>query len=598
MRRFGWSWPDETPERTREGVAVARALNAPDAFGRALANRGIGTSRTSDLVERPLRECTAGIGDPDGVEEAAGRLLDLGRKGRLGVICDFDVDGATAQAILIETLRAVLPDGAGDPVVTVPHRNTEGFGPNVRCLNHLSEKGVTGVAVLDCGTSAGRLLDRFHESTSIETVVVDHHPPHHLRAPESGCLVNPWVRRAGDPKEQGTLCTAGLAWFLARSMLRQAGCTASGTAPLRKRLTLLAALGTLCDVMPVDAPFNRSLVQAGVRLLSEPAVIPPGLRALVDLAGLRGKPRSEDLNWKIGPRLNAGSRMGKSSLAARCLREEKPRTARELAKQLHELNHERRELGRQAAKELDSSVGLEALAEGPVNVHRVSAATPGTVGLVAGSLVRRFGWPSLAVAERDDDILAGSGRAALGFNLGAAVSDACQEGILVSGGGHAAACGVTLKPSRVKDLESFLRARFVALSAEDGRLPEPTHRIDAALSGKDLASESLFGLAKAQERFEPWGQGLEGLVFGVRACTLKSSNMTGKGHLFLTLSADGTDFPAVWWSVPQDWRQRAGLNGSGDAPGEIDIAGEISLDNRHGLLQGRMTLSDLRASAQ
>ncbi len=482
LRRFNWSWPEESPERAQRGQEVSSELGLPKALGLALATRGYDRSHASDLEDRSLRVCTEAIGDPDGIDEAARELLTRARKGRIGILCDYDVDGATAQAILVETLRAVLPSGAGDPAVAVPYRNKEGFGPNVRCLNRLSEAGVSVVAVLDCGTSSGKLLDRFHETSQVPTIVVDHHPPLDLAPPASGLVVNPWVSRAPDPGEQGTLCTAGLAWFLARAILREAGLSPAGTARLRKRLTLLAALGTVCDVMPINTPFNRSLVLAGTRILGEQGNTSPGLAALVDIAAIRGKPTADDFGWRIGPRINAGSRMGKSSLAARCLRETKHSTARELAKQLHELNRSRVTVGRKAAEELESSARQEELAAGPVNLHRVNCATPGTIGLVASSLVRRYGWPAITVAEREDGLLAGSGRTALGFDLGAAVSKACQEGILEGGGGHSAACGLTVRPNRLSDLHSFLNERFRDLHSREGRLPEPTHRIDAALA--------------------------------------------------------------------------------------------------------------------
>ena len=560
-------------------------------------------STAEALADRSLKDCTEAIGDPDGIEEAAEKLIALGRKGKVGILCDYDVDGGTAQAILVETLRSVLPAGASDPVVTVPHRNTEGFGPNPRCLNLLSEKGVSCVAVLDCGTAAGKLLDRFHDAYRIVPVVVDHHPPHQDSPPSSGSLVNPWVHRSKDPGEHGTLCAAGLAWFLARAMLRQAGLTPASTASLRKRITLLAALGTSCDMMRIDTPFNRALIRTGVRILAEGDAVSPGVAAIAEAAGIRGHPTSNDFGWRIGPRINAGSRMGKSSLAARCLRESKTRTAVELARQLQELNSQRVELGRKAAIELDSTVGPETLSEGPLNLHRVTAATPGTVGLVASSLVRRFGWPAVAVAEREDGLLAGSGRSALGFDLGSAVSAARRDGLVVAGGGHAAACGLILKPSRMKDLGAFLRTRFEESESAAGRSLEPTHRIDTVLSSTDLSHEALLSIAEAQQRLEPWGQGLETPLYGVRTCTLASSKMTPKGHLFLTLASDGAKTDAVWWNAPQAWFHRIGLNGTGSAepngesPIRIDLAGHVELDEWNGRRRGRLVVRDLRASA-
>lgn len=603
LRRFRWSWPDESPENAKTGARIARTLQVPNALGVALANRGLDVSRAKEIAGRSLLECTETIGEPDRIEEAAEQILSFARTGAVGILCDFDVDGATAQAILVETLRAVLPLGARDPVVVVPHRNTEGFGPNPRCLNFLSEKGVSCVVVLDCGTSAGKLLDTFHRSFQVLPIVVDHHPPDHEHPPSAGILVNPWVSRSPDPGEQGTLCAAGLAWFLARAMLRKAGLTPAGTVALRKRITLLAALGTSCDMMRIDTPFNRALVRTGVAILGEGRAVPPGLAAVAAVAGVSDKPTSQDFGWRIGPRLNAGSRMGKSTLAAHCLRESNARTAGVLAKQLQDLNRQRVELGERARDELHSSVRPESLAAGPVNLHRVTEATPGTVGLVASYLVKRYGWPAVAVVEREDGLLAGSGRSALGFDLGAAVSAARREGILVSGGGHAAACGLTLEPSRLKDLGDFLHSRFESMEPRDGRPPEPTHRIDAELGSEDLSGKQLLSLAESLERLEPWGQGLQAPLFGIRGCALASSKTTPKGHVFLRLAAHDAKTEAVWWRAPADWYQLAGLDRTeprGSSSGSqvrVDLACRIELDEWGGQRRGRLVIRDLRAPA-
>ena len=556
----------------------------------------------SRIKERPLKECTEAIGNPAGIEEAAETLLELGRRGRVGIVCDYDVDGASSQAILVETLRAVLPPESKDPVVAVPYRNTEGFGPNPRCLNRLSEEGVSCVAVVDCGTASGRLLDQFHASYGIVPVVVDHHPPHHQQPPEAGILVNPWVSQAPDPGELGSLCAAGLAWFLARAMLRQAGLNAQDSLTVRRRITLLAALGTSCDMMPVNTPFNRALIHAGVRLLNDPTAVSPGLAAIMQAAGLKGTRTADDFGWRVGPRINAGSRMGESELAARCLRAKSMRSARDLAQQLHDLNHQRVDLGRKASKELDESVGLEALMNGPVNVHLAEAATPGTVGLVASSLVNRFGWPAIAVARRKDGLLAGSGRSALGFDLGSAVSAAVQEGILASGGGHAAACGVTFEPTRLEDLRTFLLDRFRELEPEAGASPEPAHEIDAELRQEHLSADAMLEFALAQRRLEPWGTGMPAPLLGIRRCTLAGSKMTQTGHLFMTLESGGSRCSAVWWRAPQDCMEQLGQNGSGAGGGAaahgepIDVVGPVELDEWQGRRQGRLVVRDARRS--
>ena len=523
----------------------------------------------------------------------------------MGILCDFDVDGSTSQAILVETMRAVWRGRAPDPVVAVPFRNSEGFGPNERCLNLLQEAGVSSVAVVDCGTAAGALLDRYQESAGIVPVVIDHHPPHRETPPASGPLVNPWVWRGPSPGEQGTLCAAALTWFVARAILRQSGLSAKDTLAVRKRITLLAAIGTACDMMRLDMPFNRSLVRAGVRLMSDPSAVPPGIAAIREVAGMKSEPAAKDFGWRIGPRINAGSRMGESDLAARCIRERDPARARELAENLDRLNRDRIETGKLAAQELEVSPSLKAFAEGPVNVHVSREATPGTVGLVASAIVKRFGWPAFALSDDEQGVLIGSGRAALDFDVGATVSAAREQGILLTGGGHANACGLSLARNRIGDFEDFVKQRFAEALRASAVQPEPTYQIDASLDGASLAGESLLAVAEKQSELEPWGSGLELPLFGVRNCSIRRRRRLQGGHILLTLVSHEREFQAVWWNPPSDWQQKTGVEVSADASihapagatGDgFDVAGQVALNDWNGRRDGRLVVRDARPS--
>ena len=592
MRELAWQWPDDSADRLQRGERIAQALGMPAAIGEALASRKPDTFNPLTLAERSLADCTAAMGEPPGTSEAAIRLLNAARTGRVGIVCDFDVDGSTSQAILVETLRLVSGRRDLDPAVAVPERNTEGFGPNQRCLDLLASTGVNCVVVLDCGTASGSLLDEFHEATGIDVVVIDHHPAHGARTPTCGVLLNPWVTSPTSPGEHGTLCAAGLTWFVARSILRQAGLSKAETKSLRQSITLYAALGTACDLMRLDVPFNRSLIRHGVRLLNDPAARGKGLAELCDLAKLRQPHSSDDFGWKIGPRLNAGSRMGESDLAARCLSETDRAVARELAGQLDRHNHDRRELGREARAELASHPDAAEFERGPVNVFVATAATPGTVGLIASELVKMSGWPAIALTKRDNGTFAGSGRSALEFNIGEAVVAAVGSGIARKGGGHAAACGVEVDPERLEDLRDFLGKRFEEHAAKTPIPCEPNRVIDAVLGPNHLAVDSLLAIAEAQQRLEPWGPGLAFPQFGVRQCALVRHKLTANGHLFATLECGGSRFEAVWWSAPEDWQDRLGASASGAR--QAEVAGAVRLDSWNGRRNGRIVIADAR----
>ncbi|MXY69730.1 MAG: hypothetical protein F4Y47_14410 [Acidobacteriia bacterium] len=592
MRNLPWRWPDGSSARPRRCEEFARALGLPDVIGEALASRKPDAFDPEALALRSLGDCTAAIGEPDNTDKAAARLLHAARTGRVGILCDFDVDGATAQAILVETLRLARGPSGQEPAVAVPERNTEGFGPNERCLELLANAGVTCIAVLDCGTAAGGLLDGFHQATGIDVVVIDHHPAHGAQAPTAGVLLNPWATSPASPGERGTLCTAALTWFVARSVLRQAGLSKAKTKAVRQRITLYAALGTSCDLMPLDMPFNRSLIRHGVRLLSDTASRSNGLAEICEIANIGSTCSADDFGWRIGPRLNAGSRMGESDLAARCLRESDRDAARDFARRLDQHNQDRKELGRKARAELASHSDLEAFDRGPVNVFIASSATPGTVGLVASELVKLAGWPAIALSQRENGALAGSGRSALEFNIGEAVVAAVRSGIARKGGGHAAACGVEIDSQRLEDLRDFLANRFRQHAANTAIPCEPSRVIDAVLRPNHLAADALLALAQAQQRLEPWGPGLEFPQFGVRECSVTRHKLTANGHLFATLECVGNRFEAVWWSAPEDWQDRLAAN---DPSGNrAEVAGTVELDSWNGRYKGRFVIADAR----
>ena len=604
MRSYRWSWPANSDERTRRSAEIERLLQVPPALAAALADRPESSIATHDLADRSLKDCTESIGKPDGIEEASALLLNSAQHGRVGIVCDFDVDGATAQAILVEALRAVSPSSAPDPAVVVPDRNSEGFGPNQRCLDTLTKAGVSCVAVLDCGTVAGDLLDSYHAATGIVPIVVDHHPPHRAKPPTSGTLVNPWVSRGSEPGEQGTLCAAALTWFVALAILRRAGLARSGTVTVRKRITLLAALGTACDLMRLDTPFNRAVVRTGVRLISDPAAVPPGYAALRETFGSKRPPTADEFGWRIGPRLNAGSRMGHSDLAARCLRERAHDAARELAARLDRCNQERKVLGDKAKEELDGPLTVTEFTRGPLSIHLSNSATPGTVGLVASELVKRFGWPAFAFAKREDGLLVGSGRSALKFDVGAAVDAAREQGILHSGGGHAGACGLKLAPDRLHALAGFLHERFKDHAARFPERLEPSHCIDVDLDQESLAEASMLAVADAQCRLEPWGHGLERPLFGIRKCTVAYKRVMKDGHLGLTLESQGSRFRAVWWHPPASGEHN-GVSAllAETAPGKpesnagacmLDVVGRIELNEWNERREGRFEILDAR----
>ena len=541
-------------------VSLAELLAAPVALGEVLARRGVRQRELESLMHPRLADATERLGRVPGIETAASAVLGHAKRGRVGLLCDYDVDGGTACAVLTWALRAV----GVEPLVVVPDRDDEGFGPQPRCLEELVQAGASCVVTLDCGTQAVGLLNEYRARHGLYPVVIDHHPGEEGTLDE-GVLVNPWMDGGGEACRN--LCAAGLAWFLARSVLRHAGLDARSTMRLRRGLTALAALGTVCDVMSLRDPWNRAVVEAGTRYVREG---PVGLRELVELAGIKGAVDAGHCGWQIGPRINAGSRMGNSELAAACLRETDGARARALAELLDSLNRRRRAAQKRCEEELPGNPG-------GVSVVVAESGNPGIAGLLAGTMVRRFGWPSVVVAPRRDGLLVGSGRSSCGLDLGAAVRAAKREGIVLEGGGHAAACGLTVERGRVGDLEAFFAGRLAAGT-------EPDLVIDAELDAAALAG--LESLARAERSLEPWGQGFERPLYGVRRVVLEDARTTARGHAMLRWRSGDVRFAGVWWSPPPDWEARV-------QSGPCSLAGEAELNEWRGRVEGRLVIRNV-----
>ena len=555
-----WRW------RTQVDAATAnewsQALNgAPLAVARALAARG--APDPDAWRGQRLSETLADLGTPDETIAAAAVLAGLAARGPIAILCDYDVDGGASQAILAEAIATLRP---GEPVtVTVPHRNQEGFGPNERCLREAADAGATGIVILDCGTNAGPLLDRFAHERDLTPVVLDHHRSAARDHPEEGLLANPHSRPNGAGRH-ANLCTGALALMVAGRITQFTVPDLIERQRLLRRWVGLAALATVCDVMPLD-DFNRSLIRTGTTAWQNPANIPTGVHALMDVAKITpASLEPSDFGWRVGPRINAGSRMGASDLAAKCLRETHEPTAAGLATQLDDYNTARRTASDTLSRKLIAN-GYEHdnYGAGPISVGFDDKSHPGVAGLAASALVREFGWPAIVLAPESDANgvmrLAGSGRSALGFDLGTSVSQAVDEGIATRGGGHPAACGLTLQTPTGNEHEAVakLRAFITNRICDAGGLEGPEVVIDAALKGLDLAPHEAMRIADALDQLAPFGPNAEAPRFGLRNARAESTRRTKTGeHLKVRINVDGVRADLMWWRAPATAEQTLG----------------------------------------
>jgi single-stranded-DNA-specific exonuclease len=469
------------------------------------------------------------------MDRAAERLAAAVLAGeQVTIFGDYDVDGATSAALLIRLLRDLgLEAGA-----YIPDRLMEGYGPSGEALVKLAEDGSTLVVTVDCGAQAFEALDMAREA-GLDVVVVDHHKCA-TQLPAAYALVNPnRLDEAESAASHGHLAAVGVAFLLGAALirlLRARDFFAARPEPKLIELLDIVALGTVADVAQLRG-LNRALVAQGLKVMAGRRNI--GLDALITASRLTKPPSCTDLGFALGPRINAGGRVGKSDLGVRLLTTEDPEEAREIAAELDRLNEERRAIEsgvQEAAEALCGAQGNRAVA-----VIAGAGWHPGVIGIVAGRLKEKLNRPAIVIALDENGLGRGSGRSVSGVDLGAAVLAAKDMGLLVAGGGHAMAAGLTVAPGRVDALADFLHER---LEADVARASEGRNLlIDAMVSPRGLN----LALIDALEEGGPYGMGWPAPRVAVGPVDILKADLVGSGgHLrVIARGADGASFKGI-----------------------------------------------------
>jgi single-stranded-DNA-specific exonuclease len=491
-----WRWRDAG---AGVGEAIAQRLAVPEIVGRLLAQRGIDVDHGPGFLAPRLRDQLPDPSHLRDMEAAVARLVRAVRGGEtIGIFGDYDVDGATSAALLTRFFTAT----GTRTRVYVPDRLREGYGPNTAALLSLRDEGVRVVVTVDCGTTAHLPLTEAADA-GLEVIVVDHHVAEPL-LPRAAAVVNP--NRLDEASPHGALAAVGVAFLLVVAVnreLRRGGWYA-GTRPEPDLLQWLdlVALGTVCDVVPLTG-VNRALVAQGIKVARRRSN--PGLAALAAIAGIAEPIDVYHLGFVLGPRVNAGGRVGAADLGARLLATDDPIVAAELAGQLDAYNRERRDI---EARTLEAAIAsVEGSAQSPVLVFAAAENWhPGVIGIVAARLKERYERPACVVALADG-VGRGSGRSVAALPLGPAVVAARQAGLLINGGGHAMAAGFTVAAEKVDALREFLVERLGDGMEHERLVPEL--RFDGTLSiaaaqGElidHIASLAPFGAANSEPRF-------------------------------------------------------------------------------------------------
>lgn len=513
-----------------EALAISQRLGLPDMVARVLSARGVPADEAEAFLAPTLKDLMPDPATITDMAAAASRLAEAVERGeRVGILADYDVDGATSAAILMRHLRQL----GLDPKLHIPDRSTEGYGVSLTAVEDFAAARITLLATLDCGTSSHEALERAAEK-GIEVLVIDHHPAG-VSLPPARAIVNP--NRQDDLSGLGALAACGVTFMLSVALNRELRRRRffAGREPDLMALLDLVALGTVCDVVPLKG-LNRAFVARGLEVMRRRGNA--GLAALGDAARLTGAPAPYHLGFLLGPRINAGGRIGDSALGSRLLTADDPAAAQPIALELDRLNRERQEIETIALQEAEAM--LVALGERPVAVVFSEGWHPGVVGLVAARLKERGNRPAIAIALDPEGRGTGSGRSITGVDLGAAIRAAGEAGLLIKGGGHAMAAGLTVRRERIPELATFLEERLAAsvsaAQASDGL------KIDGAMTASGAKRELLDTL----EHAGPYGAGHPEPVFAFPSHRVGDVRVVGQGHVKATLvSGDNARMDAL-----------------------------------------------------
>lgn len=551
----------------RMAGAISQQTGLSEIQARIVAARGVVAEDAERYLSPALRDLMPDPSTLTDMDALADRLAHAIRAGEsVALFGDYDVDGATSCALMTRYLRAF----GISPEVHIPDRIFEGYGPNVAAMDKLIDGGATLIMTLDCGTTSMEPIAHARER-GVDVVVIDHHLADR-ELPPATALVNP--NRPDDVSGLGYLSAAGvtfMALVATSRILRGQGMAG----PDLMSLLDLVALSTVCDVVPLKG-LNRAFVTRGIEIMRRGSNA--GISALALASRVSGPLNPYHLGYMIGPRINAGGRIGDSALGARLLATENEHDAMAVAAQLDELNAERQRIEMDAVEAAAAAADAE-IGEGegpPVLVLASEDWHPGVVGLVAARLRERFERPAFAVAIARNGMGTGSGRSLPGVDLGAAVIAAVDEGIVAKGGGHAMAAGVTLEPGQIGPFRAFLSERLaeevVAARARSAL------SIDAAITARAATVDFVHEFEKAG----PFGAGNPTPVFVFPAHRVKFADVVGKGgHVRFTLaSGDGARLKGIAFRAAETDLGRTLLNAGDSRP--IHVAGTLGIDHWQG----------------
>ena len=556
---------------------LSRQAGVNDVLARVLATRGVTLDTVHDFLHPTLKTLMPDPSTLAGMDQAVERLVvAINSKEKIGVFGDYDVDGATSSAVLRRFFRSI----GIDPVMYIPDRMKEGYGPNTPALLALAEQGVKIVITVDCGISAYEPLKAAKEA-GLDVIVADHHKADPV-LPVAAAVVNP--NRLDDTSKQGHLAAVGVTFLLLVALNRALRVTGwyrdnNIAEPDLRQLLDIVALGTVADVVPLIG-LNRAFVIQGLSVLAHGANV--GLAAMRKVAAIDVEPSAYHLGFIYGPRVNAGGRVGQADLGMRILSTDDPDEAAALAVRLDDYNRARQDIEAAVLAEAIEQVETRN-SDDPVLFAMGASWHPGVIGIVASRLKDRYGRPACVVAL-DGGMAKGSGRSVKGVDLGKAVLAARDVGLLFNGGGHAMAAGFTVEEAKLSAFVEFMTKHVVAQMKAG--VSSIAHPIDGVLSVNAVTTE----FAQMLGELAPYGSGNDEPRFAVVDADVGKADIVGSGHVrcFLTGRAGGRLKAIAFRSADSDLGVGL-LNARGRS---LHLTGTIRVETWQGRANAQLIIDD------
>lgn len=551
-----------------------------DILTQLLLTRGVAREDIARNMHPTMREFLPDPSEFRDMDSAAERITQaILANETITIYGDYDVDGATSAALLISLLR----DLGVDAQYYIPDRLLEGYGPSGEALVRLAESGSSLIVTVDCGAMAFDALKQAHDA-GVDVIVVDHHKCA-AELPLAAAMVNPNRLDESDlAAGHGHLAAVGVAFLLAIAIvrtLRDRGYFSDRAEPDLMGLLDLVALGTVADVAALHG-LNRAFVAQGLKVMARRERT--GMSALIDASRLKRAPQCSDLGFALGPRINAGGRVGESTLGVRLLTTQDPDEAREIAEQLSALNEERRAIEaevQQAAEEQIAGQHNRA-----VQLLSGRGWHPGVIGIVAGRIKEKTGKPSIVIAlDESDGTGKGSGRSISGVDLGAAIIAARESGLLVAGGGHAMAAGLTIEQDQLESFASFLDERLAkdVLNARENQMM----KLDLAVAPGGLTQ----ALVETMDKAGPYGVGWPGPRVAVGPVRIVKADIVGKDHLrVIAAGDDGRSLKAIAFRAAETEMAQTLMHRSSGR--RFHLAGRAKIDDWGPRPQAELHLED------